>query len=237
MCRRFQPVGIRAFFVAVGQVHAGGHGIAGHLAQAACGGLQHKVVAVGQLAHQGGGKQAGAVPALSAHVDQEQHALGSVGVAGHGLKLAARGFAALPSTAKMCVSTNAAQARADSTAPRSSSRVSMLGKYRARRRAPGAAHRRQAHGPVIAHKVLDHVGHQGVGLAIAQVKHLDVVGQLFQHTVTNAFAQPVPHHHVAQGLAFESTACRWRYDDDRGWILGGQVGRWCGAHFFNARPS
>ena len=230
----FGQLGFERFFVAVGQVHAGGHGIAGHLAQAACGGLQHKVVAVGQLAHQGGGKQAGAVPALSAHVDQEQHALGSVGVAGHGLKLAARGFAAFAVHRQDGVSTNAAQGQGRFHRTAQFVAGFDVGKVQGQAcgRAGVAAHRRQAHGPVIAHKVLNHVGHQGVGLAIAQVKHLDVVGQLFQHTVTNAFAQPVPHHHVAQGLAFKIRRAGGVDDDDEVG-LGGQVVDGA-AHFFNA---
>jgi len=67
----FGKLAFQRFAVAAGQINPRRMSIAWHLPQAACGGLQNKVVAVCELAHQRTGKQAGTVPAFGAHVDQQ----------------------------------------------------------------------------------------------------------------------------------------------------------------------
>ena len=62
------------------QVDAGFVAVAGHLAQAACAGLQDEVVAAVQFAGQGAGEQAGTVPALGALVDQQDDAVRRAGI-------------------------------------------------------------------------------------------------------------------------------------------------------------
>jgi hypothetical protein len=79
------------------------------------------------------GKQAGAVPALGAHVHQQEHACGRQGCAPRPRTGAGTASLLLLSTASRVSVPMPCRARADSTAPRSSSRVSMLGKYSASR--------------------------------------------------------------------------------------------------------
>ena len=188
------------FFIAGRQIDAGGQGIAGHLTQAAGGGLQHKVVAGGQLSHQCAGKQAGAVPALCAHVDQQQHAVGGGGVACHGLKSAARGVAGLVVHGQQCVGADAVGQQGGFDGGAQFIACFQVGKVQ---RQAGRCAVLQNDRPVVPHKVVDDALHHLRRFAVAQLQHLDAAGQFFQHAIADALTQAVPDHHVAQGLTLK----------------------------------
>ena len=72
---------------------------------------------------------------------------------------------------------------------------------------------RQGHLPIIPEEVLDHVAHVGFGPSL-EVEGLDIARDVLEDAVADALGEPIPDHHVLEGLAIEVRGAGGVHDGD-----------------------